>query len=240
MAAGTLGAGDGWIQRERRNAPAWVFHTAIGLWILLVMVVVLSTVTPFPSRLSLGLRMRSISPPSAQASGTTYKQPAPMRFNKRLFNRITCSEPLTTIPARSVGRSDGRATAFKIRVADEEVDLMRNRLIDSEPKITGEMIMTLLMAKYGRAYDVRLCKRRDAFGNSKVYLQIMWKFLGQRGFMSEESYLAQLDSVAAKVNEWGCATDVLDGIEKCKQRPKVDTAGANAIMIPLNIDTEVL
>mmetsp|Transcript_22970 Transcript_22970/g.32134 ORF Transcript_22970/g.32134 Transcript_22970/m.32134 type:complete len:239 (+) Transcript_22970:56-772(+) len=238
MAASAFGAGGSRVHRARSKESTPVFRTAIGLWMLLVISVVLSTVASLPSPLSLGLEMRSIS--SAPASWTTYKQPATTSFNKRLLKLTRCADHLTTVLARSVGRSDGRATAFKLNVADEDVDLMRNQLIESEPKITGEMIMTLLMAKYGRAYDIRLCKRRDAFGQSKVYLQIMWKFLGQRGFMSKENYLAQLDSVAAKVNEWGCATDVLDGIEKCKQRPKVDTAGANAIMIPLNIDTEVL
>mmetsp|Transcript_27774 Transcript_27774/g.67547 ORF Transcript_27774/g.67547 Transcript_27774/m.67547 type:complete len:254 (-) Transcript_27774:271-1032(-) len=129
----------------------------------------------------------------------------------------------------------------KPKAVGEDVDAMRNSLVESEEKLTAEMIRMILKAKYGREYDVRLCKRRDALGRKKVYFQIMWKFLGQRGFMSEAAYVAQLTAVAEKINEWGVASDVLDGIEAVKIRPKMDTAGAHAVMIPLdNVDADVL
>jgi len=59
--------------------------------------------------------------------------------------------------------------------------------------------------------------------------------------MGEEDYMAQLSAVAEKINEWGAAEEVLDGIEGCTRKPKIDTAGATAIMIPLTtVDAEML
>lgn len=53
--------------------------------------------------------------------------------------------------------------------------------------------------------------------------------------------MAQLSAVAEKINEWGAAEEVLDGIEGCTRRPKIDSVGATAIMIPLStVDAEML
>mmetsp|Transcript_16131 Transcript_16131/g.24335 ORF Transcript_16131/g.24335 Transcript_16131/m.24335 type:complete len:172 (+) Transcript_16131:42-557(+) len=129
-----------------------------------------------------------------------------------------------------------------VSVRGENEDEMRQQLMQSEARLTGGMLRELLLAKFGREYDLRLTRRRDSLGKKKIYLQIMWKFLGQKSFpMTEEEYVMQLDSVADKVNSWGAAEEVMDGIEACDRRPKVDTAGGVAIMIPLDtVDADVV
>ncbi|EFJ45082.1 hypothetical protein VOLCADRAFT_38042, partial [Volvox carteri f. nagariensis] len=72
--------------------------------------------------------------------------------------------------------------------------------------ITGRDLRELVLQKWGRSYDVRLCKLQG-----RMYLQgkhilsgLMWKFLEQRSFpLSETEYMQQLDAVAEYLNDWG-------------------------------------
>jgi len=101
-------------------------------------------------------------------------------------------------------------------------------------RITGEELRQLVVQKWGRSYDVRLHKR-----NSKMYLQVMWKFLEQQSFpLTEEEYMAQLDAVAEYLTDWGVADTVRRGIEGARARGPGYTGGTSArcISIPLDVD----
>ena len=103
--------------------------------------------------------------------------------------------------------------------------------------LTGAELKALVVAKFGRPYDTRLCQRRDRFNKLKMYLQVMWKFVGQKSFpLSAEAYDEQLDAVAELLSEWGVVDEAVDGIAAATVQPKVDTVGATAVMIPLSVD----
>ena len=117
--------------------------------------------------------------------------------------------------------------------------------------ITGAELRELVVAKFGRSYDTRLCQRRDRFNKLKMargclpllpcpcgwadarrarfcaqYLQIMWKFVGQKSMpLSEEAYMEQLDAVAELLTEWGVVDEACAGITAATVQPKVDTVG---------------
>ena len=50
--------------------------------------------------------------------------------------------------------------------------------------------------------------------------------------------MEQLDAVAELLTEWGAADEVRKKIPASTKFPKMDTTGANAVMIPLSVETE--
>ncbi|KAK9809847.1 hypothetical protein WJX72_000321 [[Myrmecia] bisecta] len=123
--------------------------------------------------------------------------------------------------------------------ADEEpseLDKARdqlNRLMGTS-RLTGSALQQLSLDKWGRSYDMRLCKR-----GKKVYFQVMWKFLEQQSFpLTEDEYLQQLDAVAEYLTMWGVAGMVQAGISAASSRGPGFTGGggACAISIPLDVD----
>jgi len=103
----------------------------------------------------------------------------------------------------------------------------------------GEELRKLVFNKWGKMYDTRIHQRRDQFNKLGLYLQIMWKFVGQKSFpMTEAQYTEQLDAVAELLTEWGAQDTVRAAIPASTKFPKMDTTGANAVMIPLNVDLD--
>ena len=73
----------------------------------------------------------------------------------------------------------------------------------------GEELRLLVLNKWGKMYDTRIHQRRDQFNKLQLYLQIMWKHVGQKSFpLTEAAYMEQLDAVAELLTEWG-AQDVV-------------------------------
>jgi len=63
------------------------------------------------------------------------------------------------------------------------------RLIEN-PVITGSELRQRVYEKWNREYDVRLTRR-----GRRMYLQVFWKYLGQKSFpLTEEEYQMQLDA----------------------------------------------
>jgi hypothetical protein len=103
----------------------------------------------------------------------------------------------------------------------------------------GEELRKLVLNKWGKMYDTRIHQRRDQFNKLGLYLQIMWKFVGQKSFpMTEAQYVEQLDAVAELLTEWGAQDTVRAAIPACTKFPKMDTTGANAVMIPLDVQLD--
>ena len=103
--------------------------------------------------------------------------------------------------------------------------------------MSGEELRSMVLKRYGRLYDARICQRRDRFNKLQIYLQIMWKFLGQKSFpLSEEEYIEQTDAVAELLSEWNVGDVVRENLPKNPKTPKMDTTGANAVMIPLGLE----
>ena len=103
--------------------------------------------------------------------------------------------------------------------------------------MSGDELRNIVLKRYGRLYDARICQRRDRFNKLQIYLQIMWKFLGQKSFpLSEAEYVEQTDAVAELLSEWGVGDVVREALPKHLKVPKMDTTGANAVMIPLGLE----
>jgi hypothetical protein len=93
--------------------------------------------------------------------------------------------------------------------------------------VTGADLRQLIIGKWTYSYDVQLRKLP-----SKIYLQVMWRYLEQVSFpLSEEEYLAHLDTIATYLNAMGGVQQVVDFIEVTKEKPRL----GKAISIPLDL-----
>jgi hypothetical protein len=93
--------------------------------------------------------------------------------------------------------------------------------------MTGEDLHQLLVDKWGRSYDVQLRRTQG-----KVFVQVMWKYLEQASFpMSEEEYLAHLDTIASYINAWGGTSQVQAYIQQTGDRPRL----GKAVSIPIDL-----
>lgn len=85
----------------------------------------------------------------------------------------------------------------------------------------------LLLAKWGRSFDVQLRRVQD-----KVFLQVMWKYLEQASFpLTEAEYLAHLETIANYLNAWDSAAQVQQFVEQTRDRPRL----GKAVSIPLEL-----
>ena len=93
--------------------------------------------------------------------------------------------------------------------------------------MTGQELHQLLLNKWGRSYDVQLRRTQ-----SKLFVQVMWKYLEQASFpLTQVEYHAHLDTVASYLQAFGGATQVQTFIEQTRERPRL----GKAVSIPLNL-----
>ncbi len=93
--------------------------------------------------------------------------------------------------------------------------------------MTGQELRQLILQKWGRAYDVQLRKVQN-----KVYLQVMWRYLGQASFpKSDADYASHLDAVASYINAWDQHDSVQQFIAETRDRPRL----GKAVNIPLEL-----
>lgn len=86
--------------------------------------------------------------------------------------------------------------------------------------LTGAELRQLIIAKWSYSYDVQLRKQP-----TKIYLQIMWRYLEQASFpLSEEEYDGHLETIANYLNAMGGAQQVIDFIEATKEKPRLGKA----------------
>ncbi len=93
--------------------------------------------------------------------------------------------------------------------------------------MTGADLRQLIIGKWFYSYDVQLRKLP-----SRVYVQVMWRYLEQVSFpLSEEEYLEHLEAIASHLNAMGGTQQVIDFIEMTKEKPRL----GKAISIPLDL-----
>jgi Domain of unknown function (DUF3067) len=93
--------------------------------------------------------------------------------------------------------------------------------------MTGRDLRELITTKWDYSYDVQIKKTP-----SKIFVQIMWKYLEQASFpLSEADYLAHLDTVAGYLVAMGGVGQVQKFIETTTERPRL----GKAVSIPLNL-----
>jgi Domain of unknown function (DUF3067) len=93
--------------------------------------------------------------------------------------------------------------------------------------MTATEFHKLLLAKWGKSYDIQLRKTQG-----KIFLQIMWKYLEQNSFgFSQTEYITHLEEIVNYLNGWGVTTQIQKYILDTKERPRV----GKAVSIPLDL-----
>ncbi len=93
--------------------------------------------------------------------------------------------------------------------------------------MTGEELHQLLLAKWGKSYDIQLRRTKG-----KIFVQVMWKYLEQASFpMKESEYFVHLEAIATYINGFGGVETVKNYIENTKERPRL----GKAVSIPLDL-----
>jgi hypothetical protein len=93
--------------------------------------------------------------------------------------------------------------------------------------MTGQDLQHLLIAKWGRSYDLQLRRIKGT-----IYVQVMWKYLEQVSFpRSETEYREHLNAIANYLNAWDSVAQVQAYIEQTRERPRL----GKAVSIPLDL-----
>ncbi|UFP95060.1 DUF3067 family protein [Gloeobacter morelensis] len=93
--------------------------------------------------------------------------------------------------------------------------------------MTGMQLRDLLQRKWGRPYDVQLFRRGD-----RLYLQVMWRYLGQGTFaLSEAQYDAHLERIGRQLRELDVEEQVIAFLERTREKPRI----GRAVSLPLQL-----
>mmetsp|Transcript_7626 Transcript_7626/g.11443 ORF Transcript_7626/g.11443 Transcript_7626/m.11443 type:complete len:178 (+) Transcript_7626:44-577(+) len=107
---------------------------------------------------------------------------------------------------------------------------------DSE-EFDGYKLCDLIVNKWGMPYDLQLKKEVFA-GKPMLYLNVMWKYLGQESFhLTEREYLEHLEAIAQLLIKWEKVQHVKDLIKTCRKRPKAYFGYAVGLPLELPPDT---
>ncbi|MDG2990953.1 DUF3067 family protein [Candidatus Synechococcus calcipolaris G9] len=93
--------------------------------------------------------------------------------------------------------------------------------------MTEVELQELLIAKWGRSYDLQLRRTQG-----KIFLQVMWRYLEQASFpLTPEEYLEHLRTIVTYLNDWGCTEQVRSHLVHTKAKPRL----GKAVNIPLDL-----
>ncbi len=77
-----------------------------------------------------------------------------------------------------------------------------------------------MQKKWGVAYDMRLVVK-----GKRLYLHIMWGYLGQQSFrMDEEAFRNHLAEVIEVINRLGLSAEVFEWLKNVSQKPRLGKA----------------
>jgi hypothetical protein len=184
---------------------------------------------------------RIVAPASTTSSARRGVRPT-RRLSKRADVVVIARADASSSDATRVSDDDEDDDDAFLRALEDQMDGKSSRSSDGDGlnwggDMSGEELRNMVLKRYGRLYDARICQRRDRFNKLQMYLQIMWKFLGQKSFpLSEEEYIEQTNAVAELLSEWNVGDVVRENLPKNPKTPKMDTTGANAVMIPLGLE----
>ncbi|WP_041244280.1 DUF3067 family protein [Gloeobacter kilaueensis] len=93
--------------------------------------------------------------------------------------------------------------------------------------MTGAQLHDLLQRKWGRSYDLQIFRRGE-----RLYLQVMWRYLGQGSFaLSEDQYEARLERISAYLSELGVQQQVVDFLMSTREKPRIGRAVSFALEV---------
>ncbi|KAG5187158.1 hypothetical protein JKP88DRAFT_235375 [Tribonema minus] len=107
-----------------------------------------------------------------------------------------------------------------------------------EDKFDGYKLCDLIVDKWGAPLDIQIKKEVFA-GKPLLYLNVMWKYLGQQSFhLNEREYLEHLEAIAQLLHKWDRVDHVIDLIKTCRKRPQAYFG--YAVSLPLDLDPDSL
>ena len=102
----------------------------------------------------------------------------------------------------------------------------------------GYKFRDLIVSQWGAAYDIQI-KREMWLGKPMLFLNVMWKYLGQQSFhLSEQEYLEHLQALAELVVKWDRVDHLKEEIRKQRKRP--NAYFGYAVALPLNLPADVM
>lgn len=103
-------------------------------------------------------------------------------------------------------------------------------------KLEGRELLEIIIKKWGVAYDVQLRKSKTfGEGSENIYLNIMWKYFGQKSFsLNEREYLEHLEALSRYITAIDKVQHVKDKIKESRKRPNAQFG--YSVSIPLDID----
>lgn len=106
-------------------------------------------------------------------------------------------------------------------------------------KFGGRELLELIVRKWGVAYDVQLRKNKPfgEAGPANIYVNIMWRYFGQKSFpMNEREYLEHLEAIARYLNAINRVPDFKEKVKECRKRP--NAYFGYAVPFYLDVDPE--
>lgn len=96
------------------------------------------------------------------------------------------------------------------------------------PSLTGADLKRVIQEKWGQPFDLRFRRVQG-----RIFLQVMWKYLGQRSFpMTPAQYDQHLESIATYLGALGGTQQFLDFVAETRERPRL----GKAVNIPLVVE----
>lgn len=93
--------------------------------------------------------------------------------------------------------------------------------------MTGQELRQLLLQKWGRCYDLQLRRTQG-----KIFVQVMWKYLGQASFpLNELEYQEHLEAIANYISAIDGVAQVQQFISETREKPRL----GKAVSIPLDL-----
>lgn len=93
--------------------------------------------------------------------------------------------------------------------------------------MTGQELHELILEKWGYSYDIQLKKVK-----SRIYLQVMWRYLEQASFpLSREEYIEHLSAIANYLQAWNSGDQFRDFLTQTRERPRL----GKAVSMPLDL-----
>jgi len=109
---------------------------------------------------------------------------------------------------------------------------------DCNKEFDGYQFRDLIVDKWGVPYDIQI-KREMFLGKPMIFLNVMWKYLGQQSFhLDEQEYLEHLQAIAELCVKWERVDHLKDLVKECRKRPKAYEGFA--VALPLNLPADVM
>lgn len=104
-------------------------------------------------------------------------------------------------------------------------------------EFSGYDMVDIIVEKWGVPHDIQIKKEVFA-GKPLVFLNVMWKYLGQQSFhLSEREYLEHLEAIAQLLRQWDRVEHFKGLVKASRKRPNAYFGYAVSIPLELPMDT---